>query len=104
MLIEEVRETEDVLAAGMSMEIFKVLFTLSHKEHLRAGRSSMTAKQLFKDHSEKLTFRTLEISSGKDKYPERRGKRLPLGFTGTFTLVRMFNLREYEILPFSRRK
>lgn len=94
MLIEEVRETKDVLAAGMSMKIFEALFTLSRKEHLHAGRSSMTVKQLFKDHGEKLTFRTLEISFGKHKYPERRGKRSPLGFIGTFTLIRMFNLRE----------
>lgn len=66
------RETKDAIAAGMSMKVWKVLFTLSKKEHLCAVRwwSSFSKIKV-----KTLSFRTLETTFDKDTCTNRTGNR-----------------------------
>lgn len=60
------------------MKIWKVLFTLSKKEQLRAVRSTRQRNSFSKLKVKTLPFRTLEITFGKDTYPNRYGEKLSL--------------------------
>lgn len=71
----------------MSMKVWKVLFTLSNKEHLHAVRSSGQWNSFSKIRVKTIPFRTLEITFGEDTYPNRYGKRLPLRFTESLPLL-----------------
>ena len=71
----------------MSMKIWKVLFTLSNKEHLLAVRSTRQWNSFSKIKVKTLPFRTLKITFGKDTYPNRYAKRLPLRFTEALPLL-----------------